>query len=934
LQIATAEPDPEQSLSISLRERVDALYRIAEVFVESDERRQRGIELLQRAFNEEPRFDQAAAILRKAAEADPENTAVLSVYEKVARGSSSWETLLDFLERRAKLPGATPAQVKEAVDLANEHDLAERGSALLARAVQAARGGDRGIVDAIWAVVALIKQHAAADEFETAQDLFFEIADVAPSDQTMQIGLDLAASAGSSEVWRSMAADIYEFLRERDPVNRAIWEPLVELCRTMGDHDRIEHTINNTLPMLVDPAERNALRMQHAVHLIDTVGDADRGVEALRDVLLDDPDHLEAAAKLERVLRAKGDTEGLADFLWQRFEEAKQRGNAETVADVANRLGKLLDEMESPDAINVYRTALDVAPEDRNLLAAVIDHLQDDDNPWERATLMERLLAVEEVDAAPALTERLIAMWESLDDADAVRRTLELGFNRCPGDVTIRERLEGFYRETEAWPQLAAMIATHGESIEDTDAAIARMRDAATLYRETCQDPNSAARVLYKAMERAPNDKDLVVELARALDHSGAKADAVAVLSAALSEIEAGAGRVELLLLRADLLLQLGEEGSAINDLEEAYGIDADTAGAKLMTGLEQQRAHAAERSDHEVERAATLRLARLLIGNQQIDPARELLFNWVMREPKDVEALYILRDMDTASENWEGVVFSCSRLVVVEEGEQQIDAAVRLADAAAKAEMPENARRGLEMVYEAQPESGVIRDHLRTIYELSGAHAEYATLLLSDAEHADDDDTKYEAYRKAAHVFIHGLGDANAAIGPAEKARELKPDDHQTVLMYADVLTAAYRTDEAAAMLEAEIGKHKRRSPALGELQQRMSRVAAMGGDRDAQLAWLKKAFDVDRKNGEIAAELAQLAYESGNYDLALKPLRAITLMENPGPISRVMALLWEARIEHMRGNNAKAELWAKKALREDPNFVEAQEFLSQITQ
>jgi hypothetical protein len=68
------------------------------------------------------------------------------------------------------------------------------------------------------------------------------------------------------------------------------------------------------------------------------------------------------------------------------------------------------------------------------------------------------------------------------------------------------------------------------------------------------------------------------------------------------------------------------------------------------------------------------------------------------------------------------------------------------------------------------------------------------------------------------------------------------------------------------------------------------------------------------------------------GDYDLALKPLRAITLMENPGPISRVMALLWEAKIEHARGNHAKAELWAKKALREDPNFREAQEFLDQI--
>ena len=68
------------------------------------------------------------------------------------------------------------------------------------------------------------------------------------------------------------------------------------------------------------------------------------------------------------------------------------------------------------------------------------------------------------------------------------------------------------------------------------------------------------------------------------------------------------------------------------------------------------------------------------------------------------------------------------------------------------------------------------------------------------------------------------------------------------------------------------------------------------------------------------------------GDYELALKPLRAITLMDNPSPVTRPMALLWEAKIEHARGNRAKAELWAKKALREDPAFADAQQFLDEL--
>ena len=77
---------------------------------------------------------------------------------------------------------------------------------------------------------------------------------------------------------------------------------------------------------------------------------------------------------------------------------------------------------------------------------------------------------------------------------------------------------------------------------------------------------------------------------------------------------------------------------------------------------------------------------------------------------------------------------------------------------------------------------------------------------------------------------------------------------------------------------------------------------------------------------------QATQLATEMGDYELALKPLRAITLMDNPAPVTRPMALLWEAKIENARGNRAKAELWAKKALREDPNFAEAQTFLDEL--
>src|SRR6185503_2610888 len=60
------EPTPQQ---------VDALYRLAEIFINSDTRRRQGFELLERAFAAEPRWTQAGRLLKMAAsneEADNE----------------------------------------------------------------------------------------------------------------------------------------------------------------------------------------------------------------------------------------------------------------------------------------------------------------------------------------------------------------------------------------------------------------------------------------------------------------------------------------------------------------------------------------------------------------------------------------------------------------------------------------------------------------------------------------------------------------------------------------------------------------------------------------------------------------------------------------------------------------------------------------------
>jgi Tfp pilus assembly protein PilF len=152
-------------------------------------------------------------------------------------------------------------------------------------------------------------------------------------------------------------------------------------------------------------------------------------------------------------------------------------------------------------------------------------------------------------------------------------------------------------------------------------------------------------------------------------------------------------------------------------------------------------------------------------------------------------------------------------------------------------------------------------------------------------------------------------------------------------VLFLADAYTSSERYGEAGQLLEHAIDNHpRRRSPELAELQHRMSLLARAVGDRQLELQWLNAALDSDKNNPHVAADLATLAMEFGEYDTALNALRAVTLMKTEGPMSRAMAFLLQARIANERGESRRALLWARKAKSEDPNLTEADEFLAQL--
>ena len=909
--------------------RVDALYRLAEIFLADAGRRDAGVDLLSRALERDPRNVEAGAMLRGASDDTPDHDGVLRLYERVARGSGDPTLFLDFLEKRAKRPDATLGEVREGVELATEHGELDRAERLLERGAEIANASEEGLAGAIWVPQQLARRRRDAGDVPGAVRWMREAAEAVSEDQAFDLWLEAAELAGSEGGDAELAAELYEKLLERDPMDRRVWEPMLHVLRRRGDEDKLNDLVTHLIDGLLDSEPRNAVRMQRALFLLDLEGREPDAADVLRAMIDEDPENQEAATMLADLFERTGYDEDLVDLLQRQLDVARDNQDLDSIRDLTLRLGALLEKVRREDAMDVYRRALDWIPQDRGVAQALLAQLGPDDEPRERIEVMERVLATETGEDATRLALDLASEWESLGESDGVRRSLELGYRGNASNDTVRERLEAFYRDRELWQPLADFMVSEGRRLGDPRASVPLFRDAASLYRDSLGDPGRAADVLSGAREIAPSDVGLLSDLAETRALAADHQKGIEEITEALEQTRSRDTQIALLRLRAGLRMPIGEDGEGLADLEQAFELGGADVLDDLVAGLAERKQRLGERGEADAERAATVRLVHVLSGAGRADEGRELLVDWVGRYPSDRDALYMLRDLDESSQNWGGLAETCARLVQVEEGEDQIDAALRLADASERAEAPDYARKGLEHVYRMQPESVVLRDRLRALYERTGANAELAHLLLQDAREVEAEDARYELLRRAGDLFLRS-DDPTQAVLPLEEAARMRPDDHPVVILLVDSYISAERFADAGQLLEQAIAAHtRRRSPELAELQHRMSHLARAAGDPQLQLQWLNAALDSDKNNGWVASELAQLAMELGDYDTALNALRVVTLNKSDGPMSRGMAFLLQARIAHERGEARRALLWARKARSEDPELEEAVEFL-----
>jgi tetratricopeptide (TPR) repeat protein len=912
----------------------DAIYRLAALRLGSAQTLDEGVEMMRTALDLDPQLDRAEQTIRRAVAIDPTHRRLVELFEHVGRQPGHERALVEALNLRSRLPGGDAETVREAVEVAMRIGDQALAESLLEPFAEGDAAQSLNDLNRAWALGALASLRESAGDMRRAVDLKRRAAQIADPEVARKLEFEVAKIAADQLGDLALAAETYEALHRRDPADREAWEPLIAVYGRLGDDRRLAELLASVVDVVDDIAERARLRLERVRVMMKGLGLGDaEAAPLLREIVDEDPSQVEAALMLAAIVERSGTRDELADLLARQIESAKDRGDSATIASLALRLGGLLEATDAVQARNTYYTGLDWDAKNKALLDALIGMLQSEDAS-ERAELLERRLAVEQGPGAEAMGLALAALRVELGDEAAAERAIELAYRGWPASTELRDRLERTYRERRDWAKVASLCVLDAGARADIGERVARLREAAALWRTELNDPRQAAEALRLAHEAMPEDTSLLRDRVDMLVEANDPASAIHELSAAIDSIAPeDASRAPFLALRAQVRVKADDQAGALADLEAAFAQDRAAHAIALAEQLGRARDAAMAAGDDAAARESKLRQAQVLPYAGDTDGARAVLSELVKQDPKDRHALRTLASLEEALERWDAASGALRRLVALEEGEAGLEAALRLAAVCERAGRLGDARGALERARGLAPQDRTVRERLERVYEAAGAWHELADLALEDARASGDVAERCALLRRAGDLLLEHAGDPAAATQALEEARALRPADLDVAGLLAEAMALSGRGQEAIALLEEILGPHKgRRARELSPLLWREARVRRALGDGAGETRALGQALEHDAQNGQVCADVAIRAIELDQLDIANRALRAVTLLKSPGPMSKALAYQYMGEIARKQGDAKRAVQLLKRALTEDPTLEGAKALIDAI--
>lgn len=641
----------------------------------------------------------------------------------------------------------------------------------------------------------------------------------------------------------------YDAVYQDNPDHEGALAALEELYRKTGNHQQLMGVLQRRSEIESDAEARKQLVYEIARLLVEQLGDPDRAIDVYNDIIGEYGDtEREAYSALDGLYEQRERWDDLAQALERRIELGPE--SEEELASLRFRLADVLENRlgDKVRALDLYREVLSIMPDHEGAVTALERLMQDEQLGGEAALILEPLYeSAAQWQKLVGALEVLLGFTQDLDQRlDRITKIGEVygeqlqepagafeaycrALTEAPDNPGIYARLEGLAAEQDRFPQLVALLEEMGEKSEDVLTARGVWIKAARIHDAQLEDTDAAVRAYSKALEREPEDLEILGAMEELFRRIERWRDLLGVLRRRV-ELAPEIDQKESLLAQMAFIHDemLSEPEEAIRIFAEILELDPDSRMA--LTALDQLF----ERQQMWSELADNVRRQLSLADEEEQQIALMLkLGDLHEKRMNAVEAaIEIYRDVLDRNPDNEEALAALERLI--EQTEHQV----------AIAEI-------LEPLYRDKGE----------IQKLIGVH-EIQTL------HASSSDQRVALLHRMAELYGDILNDLENSFKCYARALAEDPTSLDTQEQLDNVTETSGMWQQLAQVYEEQIGRIEDASLTTSfHMKAAVIREERLG-DAEGAVSHYVKALELDELNLEAAEALERLYQMSERYE------------------------------------------------------------------
>ena len=773
------------------------------------------------------------------------------------------------------------------------------------------------------------------------------------------------------------ALDAYRSVAERDPKDRRPVEALERFLRNPRVQGQVIELLDRLYEQRGEPEKRASLfdiKIENAESDSARV-DLLRDLARLREEVLQDP--ASAFDTLGRAFRrSPGDEEILSDLerlaqqlgSWERLAEIVEQALGEAKCDPELDLGLRLkvaewnlEKLGDPARAELaYRAILERDPENATALGLLEEVLVGLGRFDEVLDVMRRRAAViydPEERKAKLLAAARIALTE-LGRKDLAAEFHKSVLEMDENDPEALAALSDYMEENQAWKELADLLERRARiTLDGREANRLRHRAAAVvvgplkesdkavnLYREILDtDPTDAEAVtaLEALFEKGERWDDLAEIRQRRLDESQDKAERIALRKGLARLHEEKFGKLtEAVDEWRNVLLEDAEDREAMDALQRI--LEAEERWDDLIELWNDASSRARMAGDKDRELRLIVRIGE--IYDQRLGDSERAVeyYERVLEEsPGHTAALAALARLHGAAGDWE----KCAS--VLRQAAEGAKAGPDAAEVHYRIAMLELEHGAGETAAEAELQKAIAFDkkHLPSIralgamYRKRGDAGGLADMLEMELGQISDPAKAVPILEEIAELKAKKLNDAPGAVAALEWARDLDPKNRDVLLKLSESYLAAGRQKDAIPVLERLVDEEteggKKKPKRVAVFLHRLAKAKRASGDLDGAMRSYEEAYKIDLGNPEVLSDLGQIYYGKGDFESALKVLRALLLQrgESAGDVLPKADVYWFiGDIYEKQGDPRKAKGMYQRGAESDPSHQPCKDALARL--